>query len=74
MKLTIIFMVIGLIISVSWVAWGFLPMLAILLTTLILGTIGFILDVMATPLTNSRTSYSKRSVTNPIGGNTYDNT
>ncbi|MDD7693366.1 MAG: hypothetical protein ACI33L_05340 [Limosilactobacillus sp.] len=46
MKLTIIFMVIGLIISVSWVAWGFLPMLAILLTTLILGTIGFILDVM----------------------------
>ena len=46
MKLAIIFMVIGLIISVSWVAWGFLPMLAILLTTLILGTIGFILDVM----------------------------
>lgn len=46
MKLTIIFMVIGLIISVSWVAWGFLSMLAILLTTLILGTIGFILDVM----------------------------
>ena len=39
-------MVIGLIISVSWVAWGLLPMLAILLTTLILGTIGFILDVM----------------------------
>ena len=46
MKLTIIFMVIGLIIIVSWVAWGFLPMLAILLTTLILGTIGVILVVM----------------------------
>lgn len=25
MKLAIIFMVVGLIISVSWVAWGFLP-------------------------------------------------
>ena len=46
MKLAIIFMVIGLIISVSWVAWGFLPMLAILLTTLILGTVGAILDIM----------------------------
>ena len=46
MKLAIIFMVIGLIISVSWVAWGFLPMLAILLTTLILGAIGYILDIM----------------------------
>ena len=46
MKLAIIFMVNGLIISVSWVAWGFLPMLAILLTTLILGAIGYILDIM----------------------------
>ena len=46
MKLTAIFMVVGLIISVSWVAWGFLPMLAILLTTLILGAIGYILDIL----------------------------
>lgn len=46
MKLTAIFMVVGLIISISWVAWGFLPMLAILLTTLILGTIGYILDIL----------------------------
>ena len=46
MKLAIIFMVIGLIISVSWVTWGFLPMLAILLTTLILGAIGYVLDIM----------------------------
>ncbi|WP_102280328.1 hypothetical protein [[Lactobacillus] timonensis] len=46
MKLTAIFMVVGLIISISWVAWGFLPMLAILLTTLILGAIGYILDIL----------------------------
>lgn len=46
MKLTAIFMVVGLIISISWVAWCFLPMLAILLTTLILGAIGYILDIL----------------------------
>lgn len=46
MKLAIIFMVVGLIISVSWVAWGFLPMLAILLTSLILGAVGYTLDIM----------------------------
>lgn len=46
MKLTAIFVVAGLIISVGWVAWGFLPMLAILLTTIIFGTIGYLLDVM----------------------------
>ena len=46
MKLMAIFMVVGLIISISWVAWGFLPMLAILLTTLILGAIGYILDIL----------------------------
>ncbi|WP_295747647.1 hypothetical protein [uncultured Limosilactobacillus sp.] len=46
MKLTAIFMVVGLIISISWVAWGFLPMLAILLTTLVLGAIGYILDIL----------------------------
>ena len=46
MKLTAIFMVVGLIISISWVAWGFLPMLTILLTTLILGAIGYILDIL----------------------------
>lgn len=46
MKLTAIFMAVGLIISISWVAWGFLPMLAILLTTLIMGAIGYLLDIL----------------------------
>lgn len=46
MKLTGIFAVAGLIISVSWVTWGFLPMLAILLTTLFLATIGYALDIL----------------------------
>lgn len=63
MKLTIIFMVIGLIISVSWVAWGFLPMLAILLTTLILGTIGYVLDIMGYSL-NKFTSKMLEKISN----------
>lgn len=46
MKLAGIFAVAGLIISISWVAWGFLPMLAILLATAILGTIGYALDIL----------------------------
>ena len=46
MKLTGIFAVAGLIISVSWVTWGFLPMLAILLTTLFLAAIGYALDTL----------------------------
>ena len=46
MKLTGIFAVAGLIISVSWVSWGFLPMLAILLTTLFLAAIGYALDIL----------------------------
>lgn len=46
MKLTGIFAVAGLIISVSWVTWGFLPMLAILLTTLFLAAIGYALDIL----------------------------
>lgn len=44
MKLTIIGMVMGLIISISWVTWGFFSMLGILLTTIILGGIGYFLD------------------------------
>ncbi|MFQ9706521.1 MAG: hypothetical protein ACLRX6_05445 [Limosilactobacillus pontis] len=63
MKLTIIFVVIGLIISVSWVAWGFLPMLAILLTTLILGTIGYVLDIMGYSL-NKFTSKMLEKISN----------
>lgn len=46
MKLTTIFVIAGLIISVGWIAWGFLPMLAILLTTIIFGAIGYLLDIM----------------------------
>lgn len=46
MKLATIFVIAGLIISVGWIAWGFLPMLAILLTTIIFGTIGYLLDIM----------------------------
>lgn len=63
MKLTIIFVVIGLIISVSWVAWGFLPMLAILLTTLVLGTIGYVLDIMGYSL-NKFTSKMLEKISN----------
>jgi hypothetical protein len=63
MKLAIIFMVIGLIISVSWVAWGFLPMLAILLTTLILGAIGYVLDIMGYSL-NKFTSKMLERISN----------
>ena len=69
MKLAIIFMVVGLIISVSWVAWGFLPMLAILLTTLILGAIGYVLDIMGYSL-NKFTSKMLEKISNeaPTGG------
>ena len=63
MKLAIIFMVIGLIISVSWVAWGFLPMLAILLTSLILGAIGYVLDIMGYSL-NKFTSKMLERISN----------
>ena len=63
MKLAIIFMVVGLIISVSWVAWGFLPMLAILLTTLILGAIGYVLDIMGYSL-NKFTSKMLERISN----------
>ncbi|HJE27444.1 MULTISPECIES: hypothetical protein [Limosilactobacillus] len=63
MKLAIIFMVVGLIISVSWVAWGFLPMLAILLTTLILGAIGYVLDIMGYSL-NKFTSKMLEKISN----------
>ena len=63
MKLAIIFMVVGLIISVSWVTWGFLPMLAILLTTLILGAIGYVLDIMGYSL-NKFTSKMLEKISN----------
>lgn len=63
MKLAMIFMVVGLIISVSWVAWGFLPMLAILLTTLILGAIGYVLDIMGYSL-NKFTSKMLEKISN----------
>lgn len=63
MKLAIIFMMVGLIISVSWVAWGFLPMLAILLTTLILGAIGYVLDIMGYSL-NKFTSKMLEKISN----------
>ena len=63
MKLTGIFAVAGLIISVSWVAWGFLPMLAILLTTLILGAIGYVLDIMGYSL-NKFTSKMLEKISN----------
>lgn len=57
MKLTTVFVVLGLIISVGWVAWGFLPMLAILLTTTIFAIIGYFLDIMG---------YSLKKFTNKV--------
>lgn len=44
MKLTTIGVIMGLIISISWIMWGFFPMIGILLATAILGGIGYILD------------------------------
>lgn len=44
MKLATIGIILGLIISISWIIWGFFPMLGILLATIILGGIGYILD------------------------------
>ncbi|KRN59336.1 hypothetical protein IV45_GL001487 [Limosilactobacillus secaliphilus] len=54
------FAALGLIISVSWVAWGFLPMLAILLTTLIFGTIGYILDILGYSLNQLKNNILER--------------
>lgn len=44
MKLTTIGVIMGLIISISWIMWGFFLMIGILLATIILGGIGYILD------------------------------
>ncbi|WP_057740145.1 hypothetical protein [Limosilactobacillus secaliphilus] len=60
MRLTAMFAALGLIISVSWVAWGFLPMLAILLTTLIFGTIGYILDILGYSLNQLKNNILER--------------
>ena len=45
MKLATIGVILGLLISISWIMWGFLPMIGILLAVTILGGIGYILDV-----------------------------
>lgn len=63
MKLTGIFAVAGLIISVSWVTRGFLPMLAILLTTLFLAAIGYALDILGRS-TTLHANYWTSAVTN----------
>lgn len=44
MKLATIGILLGLIISISWIIWGFFPMIGILLATAILGGIGYYLD------------------------------
>ena len=44
MKLATIGVILGLLISISWIMWGFLPMIGILLAVTILGGIGYILD------------------------------
>ncbi|GGI62951.1 hypothetical protein [Limosilactobacillus caviae] len=44
MKLATIGVILGLIISVSWIIWGFLPMIGILVAITILGGIGYFLD------------------------------
>lgn len=46
MKLTLIGAITGLVISISWLIWGFWSMIGILLATLIFSTIGFILDTL----------------------------
>ena len=43
MKLATIGVILGLLISISWIMWGFLPMIGILLAVTILGGIGYIL-------------------------------
>ncbi len=60
MRLTAMFAALGLIISVRWVAWGFLPMLAILLTTLIFGTIGYILYILGYSLNQLKNNILER--------------
>lgn len=45
MKMTIIGAFIGLIIGISWAAWGFLTTLAILGAIIIFAAIGLILDI-----------------------------
>lgn len=44
MKLATIGVILGLLISIRWIMWGFLPMIGILLAVTILGGIGYILD------------------------------
>ena len=46
MKLTVIGAIIGLVISISWLIWGFWSMLGILLATIFFATIGFVLDTL----------------------------
>lgn len=46
MKLATIGVILGLLISISWIMWGFFPMIGILLAVTILGGIGYILDAM----------------------------
>lgn len=45
MKLATIGVILGLLISISWIIWGFFPMIAILLAVIILGGTGYLLDV-----------------------------
>ncbi|RMX26476.1 hypothetical protein C5O77_02270 [Limosilactobacillus reuteri] len=44
MKLATIGVILGLLISISWIMWGFFPMIGILLAVTILGGIGYVLD------------------------------
>ena len=44
MKLATIGVILGLLISISWIMWGFLPMIGILLPVTNLGGHGYILD------------------------------
>lgn len=46
MKLTIVGAILGLVVSISWLIWGFWSMIGILLATLIFAAIGFILDTL----------------------------
>ena len=43
MKLATIGVILGLLISISWIMWGFFPMIGILLAVTILGGIGYVL-------------------------------
>ncbi|MCI1975349.1 MAG: hypothetical protein LKJ51_05465 [Limosilactobacillus sp.] len=46
MKFVLIGAITGLVLSISWIVWGFWPSLAILFTTVIFALLGLTLDLI----------------------------